>query len=613
MKHNPPSSVFGLALGLFLIAVVPLLSIWRVGPLPSFFLESGSLLFALCFVAISIGAGCLRVRLPASSIYWLVLAAFWSFQARWMHLTYPGMSSIVSYTFVILALMCWACRGWLLREGEERVVSTLAAVLMVGCVMQSVIGWLQYTGLAKHFTGYLMYRTGIVEGQLAQRNHFGHYLMWGVLSASWLWAQRRLPTILAAACVLLFASAMSLTGSRTVLAYVLMLAVWLPICLLLGGRENRRTVVALAAGALTVLICQYTVEPVLGWFTQTESLQSAVERMHGAQLEGSGRGYEWRKAWQIFLQAPWLGNGWGSYPLYGFLENVYPNSFRPYENNVLFTHSHNSFLNLLAEMGIIGTALVLGGLLWAVKGSLQRAHQPAGGFLLALIGVSLVHSMLEYPLWYIYFLTPFALFVGFTPPARRTDKYAYSKSSLHLVLQGAAALACLFFTVGIVRLAFVYQELRHFSGTPSTEVVKRTEQIVGLLRIAKTEPMLRYYAQFQLTSFIDPNSASQPDWAYPTARDALRYRPYANAHKYAFAAYREGKVEEARDWLRLMYHYYPSKMNAYAAPIMNTPHYNDLRADFTRSCQAYRKRVPEADFCAEALPTLPQKISEKKR
>ena len=101
MKHNPPSSVFGLALGLFLIAVVPFLSIWRVGPLPSFFLESGSLLFALCFVAISIGAGCLRVRLPASSIYWLVLAAFWSFQARWMHLTYPGMSSIVSYTFVI--------------------------------------------------------------------------------------------------------------------------------------------------------------------------------------------------------------------------------------------------------------------------------------------------------------------------------------------------------------------------------------------------------------------------------------------------------------------------------------------------------------------------------
>ena len=125
--------------------------------------------------------------------------------------------------------------------------------------------------------------------------------------------------------------------------------------------------------------------------------------------------------------------------------------------------------------------------------------------------------------------------------------------------------------------------------------------------------MLRYYAQFQLTSFIDPNSASQPDWAYATARDALRYRPYANAHKYAFTAYREGKVEEARDWLRLMYHYYPSKMNAYAAPIMNTPYYTNLRADFTRSCQAYRKRVPEADFCAEALPSLPQKITEKKR
>ena len=130
---------------------------------------------------------------------------------------------------------------------------------------------------------------------------------------------------------------------------------------------------------------------------------------------------------------------------------------------------------------------------------------------------------------------------------------------------------------------------------------------MGLLRIAKTEPMLRYYAQFELSSFINPNDATQPEWAEEALREALQYRPYVNAYIYAFVAYQAGHIEEARDWMRLMYHYYPAKMPAYAAPIMNTNHYLELRDDYTRTCQAYRQVVPSAPLCAEALP-LPMRV-----
>lgn len=608
IQQNKSSDM--LCIGLGLVAIAPFLSIWRVGPLPSFFLETGSLLFALLLVLFTVGAGCLRgVRVPASSWYFVALAGLWAFQARWLDLTYVGMSDMVAYTFLILALLCWACRGWVLNIGAERAVSVLASVIVLGCVAQSLIGWLQYTGLAAHFSGYLMYRTGIVEGQLAQRNHLGHYLMWGVLSASWLGAQRRLPALWTGVLVLFFASTMSLTGSRTVFAYVLMLAVWLPVYRWLGGRDSTRTVLALAAGGVVVLVCQYTIESVLQWFTHTGSLQTATERMGGSQIEGSGRGYEWKKAWQIFLSAPLFGYGWDSYSLRGFLEHVYPNGFRPYENNVLFTHSHNSFLNLLAEMGAVGTVWVLGGLLWAVKGSMQRVNQPVGGFLLALMGVSLVHSVLEYPLWYIYFLTVFAVFIGLTPPSSDQATQPYRAGSLQLWLPFTTIVVSLLFMAGIVRLATVYQKLRQFSAN-TTSIVERSRNTVGLLTIAKTEPLLRYYAEFQLTGHIDPNSGSMPDWAAPIARDALQHRPYANAHKYAFAAYQAGQIQAARDWLKLMYVYYPSKMPAYAAPIMNTPHYPQLRADYTAACTAYRRLVPSAPPCAEALPTLPQAASK---
>ena len=598
------SRMLPLWFGLVLVAVVPFLSILRVGPLSSFFLESGSLLFVLVFVLLSAFSGSLNSKIPFSSYYFVVLAIFWALQARVMHLTYVGLSDIVAWTFVVLALACWACRGWINRIGTERVLSVLAWVLLVGSLLNAFIGWLQFTGIARHMHGWLMYRPGIVEGQLAQRNHFAHYLMWGVLSAAWLWAQHYLRGIYAAACVLFLAAIMGLTGSRTVLGYVLAIMVLLPVYHLFSGSHDKRTLWALGWAVACVLVCQLAAEPVLHLF-QNNSITSAVERLNGAQLEGSGRGYEWRKAWQIFLSAPFLGYGWGSYPLQGFLTDVYPTHFRPYEGSVLFTHSHNSLLNLLAEMGLVGTILVLGGLAWSVRGCFQRRNSPAGVLILAWLSVLLVHSFLEYPLWYIYFLSVFGLFIGFAPTTSQREQETYFSGSLNAWRHITAIIVSTLLITSIVRLGFVYQQLRQFSGSTRVGIIQRTQNIVGLLRIARTEPMLRYYAQLQLTNYIDPSSAHLPDWATDTTREAMTFRPFANAHKYAFSAYRSGDIQAARQWMRYLYRYYPTKMPAYASHIMNTDYYPQLRNDYTTACHTYFTSIKRTPNCAQSLYDLP--------
>ena len=133
-------------LSLLMVCVVPFLSIWRTGPLPSFYLEAGSLLFALVLVLFSAPLGCLRVRIPPVSIYFLVLALFWWLQARVMDLTFYGQNDMVVWTFAVLALMAWALRGWVVREGQEQVVTVLAWVLVFGALCQSVVALMQMTG-----------------------------------------------------------------------------------------------------------------------------------------------------------------------------------------------------------------------------------------------------------------------------------------------------------------------------------------------------------------------------------------------------------------------------------------------------------------------------------
>lgn len=579
-------------LGMMLTAAVPFLSIWRVGPLSSFFLEAGSLLFALLLVLMSAFSGCLKVKLPAGSGYFAALALFWAAQARLMDLPYTGFSDMAAWAFVVYALLCWACRGWVLRFGQERALAVLAWVLLGTACVQAVIGWMQYTGVAADFAGYLMYRKGIVEGQLGQRNHFGHYLMWGVLAAAWLWAARRLAWTAAAPLVFFLAATMGLTGSRTVFGYVLALLLLLPFLRLLGGAALNRFVCGMGAAALVVLGFQFVLEPMLAVLAGG-NITAASERM-GGSFGASGRGYEWRKAWQIFQAAPWFGHGWESYSLQGFLTDVYPKGYRPYETGVLFTHSHNSFLNLLAEIGIVGTGLVVGGLLWAVRGCFKRENAVAGVLLLAWMSVSLVHSFFEYPLWYLYFMTVFALFVGLAPTAKGSSSVSGSLKSGWLP-SIAGGLAAVLLITAIVRLGFAYQQLRQFSGPTDLGVVKRTENIMGLLTIAKTEPLLRYWAHFQLTAYIEPTQAEFPDWA-KEASQSLRQRPFANAYKWALVAERSGDTEAARAWMQNMYRYYPTRYPAYGSAVM-LPQYRALHDDYTRACQTYYRNNAQIPDC----------------
>jgi O-antigen ligase len=102
--------------------------------------------------------------------------------------------------------------------------------------------------------------------------------------------------------------------------------------------------------------------------------------------------------WHIFLDHPWIGTGLGT------LQEVFPRYETLYDGKVV-NHSHNDYLEALAETGVAGglcSAWFLGPLLLQ---SLRRLSQPSGAFastvqlsgLVACLGF-LTHSLVDFNL-----------------------------------------------------------------------------------------------------------------------------------------------------------------------------------------------------------------------
>lgn len=580
------------------ICIAPFVSLYRVGPLSSFYLEAGSLAGAVLLLLLTALTGRLNVRLPAASVYFLALAAFWWLQARLMDLTYPGLSDMTASAFVILALAAWACRGWVAEWGQERVVSVLAWTLLAGALIQAAVALMQFTGWAsaEMFRGIIAYR-GLreVSGQLGQRNHLGHYLMWGTLAASYLWAMRRMPGWLGFLMVLALTSVLGLVNSRTILTYVIGVGLLLPFWRWRAGREANCLVLIMLFALVMTVVVQFGIGHVLDMISGMQ-YDTAVERASGSTFDGSARDKEWRKAWAVFLSAPVWGYGWGSYSLQGFLTHIEEGRFSSNMIGVLFTHTHNLILQLLAEMGIVGMALTVLGFLASIWRMFRRPLHHASLLLLAMMTVSLCHSMLEYPLWYIYFLVPFALMAGLSPADERDISDGLQTAKRHNI-GGAVLAVCLL--AGIARLSFAYTDLTAYNRQPKDETVEQSaEKIEGLRRIADTEPMLRYYAQLSLTRRVNPAAPTVYPWAEEAAREALVYRPYSNAYQVGLYQYRAGETQKAVEWMNNMYLYYPYMMQHYLDKIRSNKELKPLEAGLLEACAAFNdQKFPKAKPC----------------
>ena len=321
---------------------------------------------------------------------------------------------------VALAVAAWVGAGIGQARGAA-LASWPMGIVLAGCA-SAALGLVQYVGAADLLGGLAVVPAeglGMAYGNLRQRNQLASLLCLALVAGLWLHG-RASPVArggLAAAALLLIAGLAASTSRTGLLQFVLIVAgaAWL------AWRERREK----SRGPRPWLphplwlLATLPLYALAAWLLpRLASGSGSVEGMMARLREGAPPGHSrlvlWRNVVELIAQHPWRGWGWGELS-YAHYSHLYAGE-RFVE---ILDNAHNLPLHLAVTLGIPAAVAICGGFVWMVLRARPWAERdPARIMVWGLLGVIVLHSLLEYPLWYAPFQLVFGLSLGFLWPGQ---------------------------------------------------------------------------------------------------------------------------------------------------------------------------------------------------
>jgi O-antigen ligase len=431
-------------------------------------------------------------------------------------LGFPQVGLLYSTYLFWAGLLLVAGRHLAETVGLPRLVGVLASAFAAGALAGAVIATAQWLGVEVETRWVFPRIGGAIYGNLGQANHHAHYSWLGIASLFYLrgrgWLGR--PLFWVALLPIAFGSVIS--GSRSVFLYPL-------IVLLAVAWARRRDPHGAAAGLLAdalVLVPAVVALDFFGSWLTTFLPQAATmpgSRLYESVSGPNGRLALARTAWTAFLEQPWLGQGAGNFSWASFAAAAGRSGEEPFQ---VAEHAHNFIMQSLAEFGAPATVVVVGLLLlWAWR-FLARPWGLEQFWCGAVLAIGAAHAMLEYPLWYAYFLGPTALLLGATDGGRAVV-LAGRRIAWYLLLIGVAGVSIL------TNLRLDYSAIeaiayKPLAGDPDRERAWRIsmDRLLALHR----ESLLSPWALLSFAELAEPSRA-QLDARVALCENGIRFAP----------------------------------------------------------------------------------------
>lgn len=402
---------------LALALVLPYAVVNHTYPIPTFYAE-----FTALALYLLVGAGVVfliassRPRIgfasPVVALVPLLFGLLLVAQSVVLPVSQPSMNWLGGGFLLAAFMATHAGYGFVRAKLNETALRWAASALVVGGLYAVFCQVIQLFHLEARVSPLVVAYNVTVErrpfGNMAQANHLATYIAFAMAGALFLVQTRRIAVAIWALVSTLFAVGLALTVSRgpwLQMGVIVVAGFWMAFAQTRAEpqlrRSHRQWLIPIALGVLF-----FVVNALIRWANVRYHLelgQSAADRFKDAG-QIAPRLALWKYGWTMFRTHPLMGVGWGEFPSYQY-------QFAKTLGGVeIANNSHDIFIDLLAKTGLIGLAIVLFGLVtWLVR--VVRAPQSAARvFGIALIGVLVMHALVEYPQQYMFFLLP-AMFV----------------------------------------------------------------------------------------------------------------------------------------------------------------------------------------------------------
>ena len=433
-------------------------------------------------------------------------------------------TSLALSAILVLAIACWvwwsALRAARVPADAAEIFESVCWALLAAGAISLLIGLVQVFLPALAGGKWIAAPTvaGKAIGNLRQPNHLGTLLVWAMVAGAWLANKRRWPVALAALLLAALVYGILLSASRTAVGGLLLLGIW--------GAMDSRLSRGLRATLISMLPLYIALWLGMSALSHLEGVPFAAEaRLHSGSDFSSSRVPVWRDTLELIRMHPLAGVGWGNF---NFAWSLTP---FPQRSIHFFDHTHNILVQFAVELGLPLTLLVCGLIGYALYGLAQQATAEADGSARAAIGASGaratlvivliagVHSMLEYPLWYAYFLLPTVLVWALAMAPARAQRGASSPAGagpLARLLQGTLVAGSLAICLGTVATGINYYWTVSEIFAPSEDAGPLDERIAA----GQRSPLFDYQADYAQATTRD---AEEPAAPLATFRRPLRH------------------------------------------------------------------------------------------
>jgi len=356
--------------GIFGLLMFGPIAFGAVEPWSAFILEAGSALLTLLWLAKQWLLEEITIRwnplfLPMAGFGALILYQIVFHGTAYRHDTFAG-----SLLYCAYAMLCFLSVQTLIRSSQARKIAVILSVygfafaafaLLQGIAPNGKLYWVRQPRLG-----------GWIYGSYVNHNHYAGLMellvpIPLVLSLSRLAEEKQ--RIAAGIAAAIMVATIFLSGSRGGMLAIFVELVVLAVILL---RQKTGVRIAVGVSAFAVVLVS-----MLLWLGGKDlgSRVSSISTEARTELSGGMRLSIDRDAFKMFRQKPVLGWGLRTFPV------VYP-QFRSFYTNFFVNEAHNDYLQLLAEMGLMGFGMML----WFLVLVYRAAFRKIGNWMASVTG-----------------------------------------------------------------------------------------------------------------------------------------------------------------------------------------------------------------------------------